>query len=54
MIWVLICLLVLGVAFAPYIAERRRLVMDDYARADAPGAFVELQNGVTHYRLLRA
>ena len=50
MIWVLICLLVLGVAFAPYIAERRRLVMDDDARADAPGAFVELQNGVTHYR----
>ncbi|RZO41722.1 MAG: alpha/beta hydrolase, partial [Rhodobacteraceae bacterium] len=40
MIWVLICLLVLGVAFAPYIAERRRLVMDDDARADAPGAFV--------------
>ena len=50
MIWVLICLLVLAVAFAPYIAERRRLVMDDDARADAPGAFVDLKHGRTHYR----
>ena len=50
MIWVLICLLVLGVAFAPYIAERRRLVMDDAARADAPGAFIDLKHGRTHYR----
>lgn len=50
MIWVLICLLVLGVAFAPYIAERRRLVMDDDARADAPGAFIDLKHGRTHYR----
>ncbi|MGB0686529.1 MAG: alpha/beta fold hydrolase [Paracoccaceae bacterium] len=50
MIWVLICLLVLGVAFAPYIAERRRLVMDDDARADAPGEFIDLKHGRTHYR----
>ena len=50
MIWVLICLLVFGVAFAPYIAERRRLVMDDDARADAPGAFIDLKHGRTHYR----
>ena len=50
MIWVLICLLVLGVAFAPYIAERRRLVMDDAARADAPGAFIDLKHGRIHYR----
>lgn len=50
MIWVLTCLLVLGVAFAPYIAERRRLVMDDDARADAPGAFIDLKHGRTHYR----
>ena len=50
MIWVLICLLVLGVAFAPYIAERRRLVLDDDARADAPGAFIDLKHGRTHYR----
>ena len=50
MIWVLICLLVLGVAFAPYIAERRRLVMDEAARADAPGAFIDLKHGRTHYR----
>ena len=50
MIWVLICLLVLGVAAAPYAAERRRLVMDDDARADAPGAFIDLKHGRTHYR----
>ena len=50
MIWVLICLLVLGVAFAPYIAERRRLVIDDDARADAPGEFIDLKHGRTHYR----
>jgi len=50
MIWVLICLLVLGVAFAPYIAERRRLLMDDDARADAPGEFIDLKHGRTHYR----
>ena len=50
MIWVLICLLVLAVAFAPYIAERRRLVMDDDARADAPGEFIDLKHGRTHYR----
>ncbi|MBT7906887.1 MAG: alpha/beta fold hydrolase [Marinovum sp.] len=50
MIWVLICLLVLGVAAAPYAAERRRLVMDDTARADAPGAFIDLKHGRTHYR----
>jgi len=50
MIWVLICLLVLGVAAAPYAAERRRLMMDDDARADAPGAFIDLKHGRTHYR----
>ena len=50
MIWVLLCLLVLGVAAAPYAAERRRLVMDDDARADAPGAFIDLKHGRTHYR----
>ena len=50
MIWVLLCLLVLGVAAAPYAAERRRLVMDDTARADAPGAFIYLKHGRTHYR----
>ena len=50
MIWALICLLVLGVAFAPYIAERIRLVMDDDARADAPGEFIDLKHGRTHYR----
>ena len=50
MIWALICLLVLGVAFAPYMAERRRLVMDDDARADAPGEFIDLKHGRTHYR----
>ena len=50
MIWVLICLLLLGVAAAPYAAERRRLMMDDDARADAPGAFIDLKHGRTHYR----
>ena len=50
MIWVLICLLVLGVAAAPYAAERRRLMMDDDARTDAPGAFIDLKHGRTHYR----
>ena len=50
MIWLLICLLLLGVAAAPYAAERRRLMMDDDARADAPGAFIDLKHGRTHYR----
>ncbi len=39
-----------GIVAAPFIAEARRLEMDDVARADAPGKFVTLSRGVTHYR----
>ncbi len=49
MIW---ALLVLVVVFAvPFVVERRRTVMSDGRRGAAPGQFVELSQGVTHFQL---
>ncbi len=39
-----------GLAAAPVIRERLRKPMDGVARNDAPGDFVGLSGGVTHYR----
>lgn len=52
MIYVLFAIFV--VALVPLIREMRRLPMDAAARVDAPGAFVTLSNGVTHYQWLGA
>lgn len=51
MIWFLVCLLVLGaIAIWPFAHEAMRKPMDDAARQDAPGEFVQLSQGVTHFR----
>lgn len=42
--------LVAAGAAVPWIRERNRSVMDDEARRAAPGRFVRLSRGVTHYR----
>jgi pimeloyl-ACP methyl ester carboxylesterase len=50
MIYVLLALLVVAFVVAlPLITERRRAVMDAEARRDAPGGFVQLSQGITHY-----
>ena len=50
MIWVgAVSVLALLIAF-PYLREALRPPMDDAARQDAPGAFLQLSQGVTHYR----
>ena len=51
MIWAPICLLVLGVAAAPYAAERRRLVMDDDARTVILIRFYHALHGLTGWDL---
>ena len=48
MIWLL--LLIIKIAALPFLAEYTRLTMNDKARGDAPGEFVKLRRGVTHYR----
>ncbi|NDD43770.1 MAG: alpha/beta hydrolase, partial [Rhodobacteraceae bacterium] len=41
-------LIVIAILAAPFIIEWRRIPMDAQARADAPGEFAELSNGITH------
>jgi pimeloyl-ACP methyl ester carboxylesterase len=48
MIWLLI--LVAKIAALPFLADYARLKMDDRARGDAPGKFIKLRRGITHYR----
>lgn len=45
-----LALVALILAVAPLIAERLRKPMDSAARGDAPGQFVELTDGITHYQ----
>lgn len=49
MSWIIWGLIALVVA-APFLRERMRKPMDEAARAGAPGEFVELSRGVTHFR----
>jgi pimeloyl-ACP methyl ester carboxylesterase len=49
MIYVLLTLL--AAAVAPFAIEHYRIVMSDGRRGSAPGQFVELSQGVTHYHL---
>lgn len=46
----ILLILFIAILAIPFIAEWRRIPMDDRARADAPGAFAKLSNGTTHYR----
>ena len=51
MSWFLILLLVIAaLAIWPFAREAMRKPMDDAARQNAPGEFVQLSQGVTHYR----
>lgn len=51
MIWLLALVVVVwGIYALPGYMEKRRKPMDDAARADAPGKFAKLSQGVTHYR----
>ncbi len=50
---IMICL-VLAIVAMPYLREARKPEMNDDARRKAPGAFVELSRGVTHYQWLGA
>lgn len=47
MIWILLILTAL--VAGPLVIERNRRVMDDTARGAAPGQFVRLSKGVTHF-----
>ena len=47
MIWILLILSVFVIS--PLVIERNRSVMDDIARGAAPGQFVKLNKGVTHF-----
>lgn len=44
-------LILLAVTVAPFAIEHYRIVMSDGRRGSAPGQFVELSQGVTHYHL---
>ncbi|MFK7939314.1 MAG: alpha/beta fold hydrolase [Roseovarius sp.] len=46
--------LIAGIIALPYIREVRKPMMDDAARRSAPGAFVTLSRGQTHYQWLGA
>lgn len=51
MIWFLLAVAALAaVAIWPFAREALRAPMDDAARRDAPGDFVQLSQGITHYR----
>ena len=43
-------LIVIAILAAPFIIEWCRIPMDAQARADAPGEFASLSNGITHYQ----
>ena len=49
MIWLLFAIIIIVIA-APSIAERQRKTLSRAMRADAPGRFAKLPNGVTHYQ----
>lgn len=49
MIWVLLLLLV-GIIAAPFVREAIKPKMNSFARQSAPGEFVELSRGITHYQ----
>lgn len=49
-IWSL--LILLAVIATPFVIEHYRVVMSDGRRGSAPGQFVELSQGVTHYHLI--
>lgn len=51
MIWLLLLLVVGAGAAAPFVREHYRTQMSDGRRGSAPGQFVELPQGVTHYHL---
>jgi alpha-beta hydrolase superfamily lysophospholipase len=46
----ILLLIVIAIFGAPFIIEWRRIPMDAQARADAPGEFASLSNGITHYQ----
>ena len=46
----LLLAVVLAAAILPWILEARRTPMTDALRADAPGTFAELPDGLTHYQ----
>lgn len=49
MIWLGLALIALGVALWPFRRERNRPEMDEAARSTAPGQFIKLVDGITHY-----
>ena len=52
MIWLFAILLLAGLAWWPFEAERRRRVIGEAERRTAPGKFAALSQGITHYRWL--
>lgn len=52
MIWFVFLAIILAIAAFPFVREARKLKMDDDARRDAPGEFVQTSRGVTHYQWL--
>lgn len=51
MIWLLVLGVLAAVVATPFVIEHSRSVMSDGRRGSAPGRFVELGQGVTHYHL---
>ena len=51
--WVVVCLILAGLAAIPFMAESRRHDAEAF-RAKAPGRFAKLSQGVTHYQWLGA
>ena len=52
MIWIGIAFILIGIAVWPFRLERQRKVMEGAARDGAPGQFVDLSDGTTHYEWL--
>lgn len=52
MIWFLVILIVIAVLALPWILEKTRREITPALRKNAPGEFVELSGGVTHYQWL--
>jgi pimeloyl-ACP methyl ester carboxylesterase len=50
-IWLILGACVAAVGAAPFVIEHYRTAMSDGRRGSAPGQFVELSQGVTHYHL---
>lgn len=49
MIWLVLLALLALVAALPYLLEAMRVPMNDARRAEAPGSFARLSQGLTHY-----